>query len=186
MMRRPSSRPIIERLPCIRLKDICQLIPRRDPHITVNPDAYGWRYPGKVTLSSDSIKISDAAIVPQCFRLAWFKTGKGKNQPVIVCSCRRNTKILFFYHGRYACRHCHKADYQSQRLSKSRRRLWKAGRLRLELDGLPSDYRLPPKPRGRHRKRYLQLCDEIAHLEAKARKAKKRDFDTRLYAYHLT
>jgi hypothetical protein len=184
-MRRSSNRPIVERLPCIRIKDICGLIPRHNPHITVNPDAYGWRYPGKVLIPTHSIKITDVAIVPQCFRLTWFKTGKGKHQPVIVCSCRKNTKVLYYYQGRYACRHCHKADYLCQRISKARTRLWQAARLRLQLNGSPTDYKLPPRARGRHRKRYLQLTDRIAGLEQKARKARKRDFDIRLYAYHL-
>jgi hypothetical protein len=185
-MRRSSSRPIVERLPCIRLKDICKLIPRHDPNLTCNPDAYGWRYQGKVLLSTHSIKITDAAIVPQCFRIAWFKTGKGGHQPVIVCSCRRNAKVLYYYQGRYACRRCHKADYLCQRVSKGRQRLWQAARLRIELNGSPDDYKLPPRPRGRHRKRYLRLTDRIASLEQRARKARKREFDTRLYAYHLT
>jgi hypothetical protein len=180
-MRRSSSRPIVERLPCIRLKDICKLIPRHDPNLTCNPDAYGWRYPGKVLLSTHSIKITDAAIVPQCFRIAWFKTGKGRHQPVIVCSCRRNAKVLYYYQGRYACRRCHKADYLCQRVSKGRQRLWQAARLRIELNGSPDDYKLPPRPRGRHRKRYLRLTDRIACLEQRARKARKREFDTRLY-----
>jgi hypothetical protein len=181
-----SNRPIVERLPHIAIKDIAKLIPRHNPNITVNPDAYGWRYPGKVLLSTHSIKITDAAMIPQCFRLAWIKTGFGRHRPLIVCQCRRSTYYLYFYQGRYACRHCHKADYLCQRLSKSRQRLWKAARLRIELNGLPSDYRLPSRPRGRHRKQYLQAADRIASLEQQARKAKKRDFDINLYAYHLS
>jgi hypothetical protein len=184
-MRHSSNRPIVERLPYIAIRDIAKLIPRHNPHLTVNPDAYGWRYPGKVLLSTHSIKITDAAIVPQCFRLAWFKTGKGRHQPVIVCSCHRNTKVLYFYNGRYACKHCHRAHYYCQRISKGRQRLWKAARLRIQLNGLPTDYKIPPKPRGQHRKTYLRLYDQIAQLEAKARKARNREFDTRLYAYHL-
>jgi hypothetical protein len=64
--------------------------------------------------------------------------------------------------------------------------LWKAARLRIQLNGLPTDYKIPPKPRGQHRKTYLHIYDRIAQLEAKARKARKREFDTRLYAYHLS
>jgi hypothetical protein len=185
-MRRHSNRPLVERLPYIAIRDIAQLIPRRDPNLSINPDAYSWRYPEKVLLSTHSIKITDAGIVPQCFRLVWFKTGKGRHQPVIVCSCRKNTKILYFYNGRYACRRCHKAGHLCQRLSKGRSRLWQAARIRLRLNGLATDYKLPPKPRGRHRKQYLQAVDRIVHLEAKARKARKREFDTRLFAYHLS
>jgi hypothetical protein len=171
-------------MPYVAIRDIVKLIPRHDPNITVNPDAYGWRYPGKVLLSTHSIKITDHGI-PQLFKVKWIKTGMGKHRPLIVCQCRRNAQMLYFHHGRYACRHCHKADYLCQHLSKPRTKLWKAARLRLDLNGSPSDYKLPPRPRGRHRKRYLQLTDRIASLELKARKARKREFDTRLYAYHL-
>jgi hypothetical protein len=72
-MRRLSNRPIVERLPHIAIKDIAKLIPRHNPNITVNPDAYGWRYPGKVMLSMNGIKITDAAIVPQFFRVCLGK-----------------------------------------------------------------------------------------------------------------
>ena len=184
-MRRSSNRPIVERLPYIRIRDIAPLIPRHNPTLTCNPDAYGWRYPGKVMLSMNGIKITDAAIVPQFFRFAWFKTGKGRHQPVIVCGCRRNTKVLYYHQGRYACRRCHKADYLCQRISKARNKLWQAARLRLQLNGSPTDYKLPSRPRGRHRKQYLQAIDRIASLEQQARKARKREFDIKLYAYHL-
>jgi hypothetical protein len=180
-----SNRPIVERLPHLAIKDIAKLIPRHNPNITVNPDAYGWRYPGKVLLSTHSIKITDAAIIPQCFRLAWIKTGMGKQRPLIVCQCRRNTQILFYHHGRYACRFCHKADYLCQRISKARTRLWQAARLRLQLNGSPNDYKLPPRPRGRHRKTYVRLRDRIASLELKGRRARRREIDARFYAYHL-
>jgi hypothetical protein len=82
-----SNRPIVERLPHIAIKDIAKLIPRHNPNMTINPDCYNWRYPGKVSLTMHSIKITDAAIVPQCFRLAWIKTGMGKQRTLIVCQC---------------------------------------------------------------------------------------------------
>jgi hypothetical protein len=182
---RHSTRPIIERLPHIAIKDIAKLIPRHNPHLTVNPDAYGWRYPGKVLLSTHSIKITDAAIVPQCFRLAWIKTGMGKQRPLIVCQCRRNTKTLYYYHGRYACRHCHRADYLCQHLSAGRKRIWKASRLRLQLNGSPNDYALPKRPKGKRRKHYFKIIDRIANLEQKAHKLRNRTIDTRYFAYHI-
>ena len=109
----------------------------------------------------------------------------GEAKTMIVCSCRINTKMLYFDQGRYVCSHCHKAEYQSQHLSKARTRLWQAARLRIRLNGSPNDYKLPPRPRGRHRKRYLRLSDRIASLEQRARRARKRSFDTKLFAYHL-
>lgn len=184
-MRTRSTRPLVERLPCIRLKDICGLIPRHDPHLTCNPDVYGWRYPGRVILSMNGIKITDAAIVPQFFRFAWVRTA-GKPRPLIICQCRRKAQILYFYSGRYACKHCHKADYLCQHLSKGRQKLWQSARLRLQLNGLPSDYALPKRPKRMRRKHYHRLIDSIAQLEAKARKTRKREFDSGVYAYHLT
>jgi hypothetical protein len=77
-MKQSSNRPIIERLPYIAIKDIAKVIPRRNPNEVYCLDSFGLRYPGKVMLSMNGIKITDAAIVPQFFRFAWFKTGKGR------------------------------------------------------------------------------------------------------------
>ena len=157
-MRRLSNRPIVERLPHIAIKDIAKLIPRHNPNITVNPDAYGWRYLGKVMLSMNGIKITDAAIVPQFFRFAWVRTA-GKLRPLIICQCRRKAQILYFYSGRYACQHCHRAQYVSERQSKAGRRLWKAAKKR--------------------------LVAEIQHLEQQAKHSRIKDFDIKALAYHL-
>jgi hypothetical protein len=184
-MRKHSIRPMVERLPYIAIRDIAKLIPHHNPHAVYQLDSFGLRYPGKVMLSTHSIKVTDAGIIPQCFRLAWIKTGMGKQRPLIVCQCRRNAQILYFHQGRYACRRCHRAEYQSQHLSKARNRLWQAARLRIELNGLPSDYKLPPRPKGQRRKTYLRLTDRISQLELQARNARKREIDTSLYAYHL-
>ena len=183
---RHSTRPIIERLPHIAIKDIAKLIPRNNPRLTVNPDAYGWRYPGKVLLSTYSIKITDAAIIPQCFRLTWIRTGGGKPRPLIVCQCRRNAQILYFHNGRYACKHCHRARYVSERQSKAGRRLWKAAKKRIEIDSFPSRFHsLSPKAKGRHSKKYARLVAEIQRLEQQAKHSRIKDFDIKALAYHL-
>jgi hypothetical protein len=184
-MRRSSSRPIVERLPYIRIGDIASLIPRHDPNLTCNPDAYNWRYPGKVILSMNGIKITDAAIVPQFFRFAWVRTA-GKPRPLIVCQCRRKAQILYFYGGRYACKHCHRAQYVSERQSKAGRELWKAAKKRIEIDSFPSRfYDLSPKAKGRHHKKYARLVAEIQHLEQQAKQSRIKDFDIKALAYHL-
>jgi hypothetical protein len=181
-----SNRPIVERLPHLAIKDIAKLIPRHNPNITVNPDAYGWRYPGKVLLSTHSINITDAAIIPQCFRLAWIKTGMGKRRPLIVCSCRRKAQVLYYYQGRYACKHCHRAQYVSERQSKAGRKLWKAVKKRIEIDSIPSRFHsLSPKAKGKHRKKYARLVAEIQHLEQQAKHSRVKDFDIKALAYHL-
>jgi hypothetical protein len=180
-MKAPSNRPIVERLPNIAIKDLVAVIPRRNPNEIYCLDSFGLRYGGtKILVSSHAIKVGN-----QQFRIKWVKTGFGRHRPLLVCACGRATYYLYDCHGRYACKHCHRAHYLCQRLSKSRQRLWKAARLRLLLNGLPSDHKIPPKPRGQHRKTYLRLYDRIAQLEAKARKARKRIIDSRYFAYHL-
>jgi hypothetical protein len=183
-MRKRSNKPIVERMPCIRLKDIRELIPRHNPHITVNPDAFSWRYPGKVLVSAHGIKITDHG-VPQFFKFTRISVGLGKHVLAIVCQCGRNTKRLFYHHGRYACRHCHKADYLIQHLSPGRRKIWKSARKRLEWNGSPTDYALPKRPKGKNRKHYLKAIDEIASLEQKAHKLRNRTIDSRYFAYHI-
>jgi hypothetical protein len=180
-----SNRPIVERLPHIAIKDIAKLIPRHNPNITVNPDAYGWRYPGKVLLSAHGIKIIDHG-VPQFFKFTRVSIGLGKQRLEIACQCGRNTKRLFYHHGRYACRFCHgPADYLCQHLSAGRNRIWKAARLRLQLNGAPTDYALPKRPKGKNRKHYLKTIDEIARLEQNAHKLHNRTIDSRYFAYHI-
>ena len=185
-MRHSSNRPIIEKLPYIRIRDIAPLIPRNNPAITCNPDAYGWRYPGRVMLSMTGIKVTDAAIVPQFFRFSWVRTGRGKPRPLIVCQCRRKAQILYFYSGRYACKYCHRAQYVSERQSKAGRKIWKAAKKRIEIDSFPSRFHsLSPKAKGRHHKKYARLVAEIQHLEQQAKHSRIKDFDIKSLAYHL-
>jgi hypothetical protein len=183
-LRKRSNRPLVERLPYIAIRDIAKLIPRHNPTITVNPDAYGWRYPGKVLISTLGLKITDHG-APQLFKFKWVRIGLGKQRLGIVCQCRRTTHRLFYWQGRYACRHCQKADYLCQHLSGGRKRLWQAARLRLQLNGSPNDYALPKRPKGKHRKHYLHAIDKIASLEQKLHNLRNRTIDVRCFAYHI-
>jgi hypothetical protein len=133
-MRHSSKRPIIERLPHIAIKDIAKVIPRNNPNAVYCLDNFGLRYGGvKVLVSTHAIRVDH-----QQFRIKWVRTGFGRHRPLLICGdCKRSYQRLYEYHGRYACKHCHKADYLCQRLSKGRQRLWKAARLRTSL----MDYR---------------------------------------------
>jgi hypothetical protein len=185
MRTRSSRRPIVERLPCIRLKDIRELIPRHNPHITVNPDPQGWKYPGQVRLSALGIKITDHG-APQLFKFTRVSIGLGKERLLIVCQCGRNTTRLFYRDGCYSCRHCPpRVDYLIQHLSPGRRKLWKATRLRLKLSSAPNDDALPKRPKGKNRKHYLRAIDEIAQLEQKKYRLRNRTIDSRYFPYHI-
>jgi hypothetical protein len=185
MRRMPSTRPIIERLPYIAIKDLVGIIPRRNPHEVYCLDTLGWRYPGKIALTANGIRVVDAAIVPQFFPFAWVRTA-GKPRPLIVCQCRRKAQVLYFYQARYACKHCHRAQYVSERQSKAGRKLWKAAKKRIEINSIPSRrHSLSPKTKGKHRKKYARLIAEIQHLEQQAIHSRIKDFDIKALAYHL-
>jgi hypothetical protein len=172
----------VERLPHIAIKDLVDKIPCDNPNAVYQLNAFGIGYGGaKILVSTHAIKVNH-----QQFRVRWIKTHFGRPRPLLICTCGRSTYYLYENHGRYACRHCHKAEYLCQHLSKARNKLWQAARLRIELNGSPDRYAIPPRPRGKHRKTYLRLYDRISQLEAKARKARKREFDTRYFAYHLS
>jgi hypothetical protein len=183
-MRKRSNKPIVERMPCIRLKDIRELIPRHNPHISVNPDAFSWRYPGKVLLSANGIKITDHG-TPQFFKFTYVRIGLGKQKLLLVCSCHRKAQVLYYYQGRYACKHCHHAHYLIQHLSHGRRRLWKASRLRLKLGGSPNDDALPKRPKRQSRKCYIKVVDEITTLEQKKYRLRNKEIDIKAFAYHI-
>jgi hypothetical protein len=189
MPRHSSKRPIVEWLPYIAIKDLVEVIPRRNPNEVYCLDSFGLRYGGaKLRVSTHALEVASTNGNKQVFRIKWVRTGMGKHRPLIVCSCGRSYQQLYYSdrEGRWACRRCLRAHYLCQRISKARNKLWQAARLRIELNGAPSDHKIPPRPRGQHRKTYLQLYDQIAQLEAKARRARKREFDIKLFAYHLT
>jgi hypothetical protein len=178
-MRRSSNRPIVERLPHIAIKDIAKVNPRNNPNAVYCLDSFGLRYGGsKVSVSAYNLKIDH-----QQFRIKWIRAGFGRPRPLIVCSCGRALQLLYEYYGRWACRRCLKATYLSERISHSRQRLWKAAKLRLKNGGTPTESL--KRPRYKHRKTYQRVQDQIHYLEMKARKARNKQFDVRLFAYHL-
>ena len=180
-----SSRPIIERMRFIAIRDIAELIPTDDPLAKVNPDFYGWRYPGQVLLTARTIKTTDAG-APQLFPFKLVRTGKGKPRPLIICQCRRSTQFLYHHNGRYACKRCHRAHYLSQRQSKAGRKLWKAAKKRIKVNAIPRPFdSIPSMSRYKHHKRYKKLVQEIQQLEAQARHSTIKGFDIGTLAYHL-
>ena len=185
-MKKRSTRPIVERLSHIGIRDIIDKIPRRDPNAVYCLDAFGLRFGGaRVRVCNYALEITNTSGLKQVFAIKWIKTHFGRPRPTIKCSsCKMNYQILYEYYGRWACRRCLKATYLSERVSHSRQKLWKATKLRLKNGGTPTESL--KRPRGRHRKQYQRIQDQIHQLEMKARKAYKREFDSRYFAYHLS
>src|SRR5689334_8543541 len=135
--RNSGPRPIVEQLPYININDLRQAIPRNyGTNIYSNP----FRYPQvrHMRLSYRSIEIIDHTDRSQVFGIAWIPTYYGKNRAIFVCSnCCCGALRLFARHGTYACRHCHRAQYLSQKQNSASRQRLAAAKLRLKLGGLP-------------------------------------------------
>ena len=75
--------------------------------------------------------------------------------------CGRRVAILYLGNNIFACRHCYKLVYQSQRETKSRRGYRGAGKIRSKLAWSPGIANLPGgKPKGMHWKTYYRLLDK--------------------------
>jgi hypothetical protein len=139
-------------------------------------------------LSTSCLEITDYFGRVQRFRIVWIPTYFGRHRAILVCSsCGRRVIRLFSRYGNYACRHCHRAQYLSQKQNTATRKRLAACKLRLKLGGLP-DIRepLPPKAKWEHRKGYQKLRSQAQALEAQANQTRfRKEIDIRTFAYHV-
>lgn len=168
-----STRPTVELLRNINISELRHLVPRY-PNEIVEPDiGFGLKYPliERLRLSCSAIEITcRISQRVQLFKLKWCKTYFGKSRVVIECSCGRGAQRLFHKHGNWACRHCHRAVFASQKDDSEGRKRLKASYLRLQLNGLPNIYEpLPLKPKWLRWPTYRQQRQKIIELEAKAK-----------------
>jgi hypothetical protein len=106
----------------------------------------------------------------------------------LVCgSCGCGAIRLFAHYGTYACRHCHKAVYASQKHDQNGRQRLAASKLRLQLGGLPDICEpMPSKPKWTRRRTYQRIRNEIQALEAEAKTRRfRKPIATQLFAYHV-
>jgi hypothetical protein len=173
----------------ININDLRRVIPRYADEIC-EPDTFGLKYPGiRLRLSTFTLEIVDCFDRVQCFRIRWARTGFGHHRPILLCnSCGRGAIRLFFRYGTYACRHCHRALYASQKNNQLGRKRLAAAKLRLvELGGLPDiNEPFPPKPKWTRRRTYQRIRNEIQALEADAKTRRfRKPMATQLFAYHV-
>jgi hypothetical protein len=183
---RRSDRPTVELLPFIRLDDL-RPIARNNPHLR-ECVAPGWKYPhvARLRFSALAIEITTQNGNTESFRLHWISTGQG-TQPraAITCHCGRRTERLFYFRGKHACLHCHRALYKSQRLDQHGRKLFKASKMRLALGGLPNwNEPIQAKVGKKYWRNYLAKRDKIERLEASAKKM-RRPFDISIFRYGI-
>jgi hypothetical protein len=92
--------------------------------------------------------------------LEWARCNYGGRRPWFLCpagGCGRRVAILYL-DGIFACRHCHKLAYSSQRIAAWERALNQAQTIRERLGGTASMYDpFPERPKGMHRRTYREL-----------------------------
>jgi DNA-directed RNA polymerase subunit RPC12/RpoP len=186
--RHSEPRPTIELMPAININELRHAIPRYSN--TINEPNVTFKYLdiARLRLSTFCLEITGRNGHVQRFRIVWIPTYFGRHRAILVCSsCGRRAIRLFSRYGNYACRHCHRAQYLSQKQNATRKRL-AACKLRLKLGGLP-DIRepLPPKAKWKHKRRYQALRNQVQTLEAKAKQTRfRKEIDIRTFAYHVT
>jgi hypothetical protein len=187
--RHSEPRPTVELMPAICIHDLRHIIPRYRGQV-IQPDV-SLRYPGlaHLRLSASCLEVVGQNGYVQRFPIAWIRTGFGNHRPILVCSsCRVGAIRLFSKYGSYACRHCHRALYASQKYNQVGRKRLQASKLRLQLGGFP-DIRdsIPAKPKWTRRRTYQRIRNEIQALEAKAKTRRFRTpLSTQLFAYHAS
>jgi hypothetical protein len=185
--RHSEPRPTVELMPAICITDLRNAIPRNHAtNIYSNP----FKYPQirHLRLSYRSIEIVDHHDRSQVFGIQWIPTYFGAHRAIFVCnSCRCGAIRLFARHGTYACCHCHRALYASQKHNQTGRKRLQASKLRLQLGSLPDiNEPLPPKSKWTRRRTYQRIRNEIQSLEAKTNARRfRKPLSPRVFAYHI-
>jgi hypothetical protein len=173
-------------MPAININELRYAIPRYANEIC-EPDV-ALKYPliGRLRLFATLIEITDRFDRIQRFRIKWARTGFGRHRPILLCnSCGRGVIRLFFRYGTYACRHCHKALYASQKNNQIGRNASQPQNC--ACNSAPSQIFVSqclPSPNG-HRT-YQRIRNEIQALERKANTRRfRKPLSSQLFAYHI-
>src|SRR5262245_36172073 len=136
--KKSEPRPTIELMPAININELRHVIPRY--HGQINEPDVSLKYPGLayLRLSASTLEIMGRNGYIQRFRIVWIPTHFGKHRAILVCGqCGCGAVRLFGHYGNYACRHCHRALYASQKNDQFGRKRLAATKLRLELGSFP-------------------------------------------------
>jgi hypothetical protein len=184
--RRSEPRPTIELMPSISINELRHVIPRY-PNDVYEPNIE-LKYPhiARLRLFASHIEITGRNGHIQYFRIEWIKTGLGAPRAILVCSCGYGAIRLFARYGNYACRHCHKAVYASQRHNQFARPRLAASKLRIKIGSWPDiNEPIAPKPKWKRKRRYQALRHQVEALETQAKQTRfRKPIPTQLFAYH--
>jgi hypothetical protein len=177
-------------MPAINIHELLHLIPRFRGRAIEPNTSFLLPYLARLKLTGDCLELEDRAERVQRFRIVWIRTGAGRHRPLLVCSgCGRRTTRVFakYEYGTYACRHCHRALYASQKYDQDGRKRLAASKLRLRMGGLPDiEEPIPPKRKRQHKRTYRAARKTLEQLEAPIKGHRfKKPLATRLFAYHV-
>src|SRR5262245_40094657 len=184
--KRSEPRPIVELTPHLDIHELRHIIPRNYSTYIYRND-FKYPFAQKITLSRINIEVLLHSGYNQHIGLHWVRTGMGRSRAIFVCQCGYGARRLFFRHGYLACKVCHQAQYLCQKQKTSSRKRLTASKLRLKLGRLPNiNEPLPAKAKGKHRKRYQRLRNQVIALEAQAKLTRfRKDINIRALAYHV-
>jgi hypothetical protein len=116
--------------------------------------------------------------------IVWTECHLGGERPWFLCEgfsagrrCGRRAAVLYEAGGVFACRHCCRLAYTSQRETPLYRSMRRARKIRARLGASPSlADALPGKPKGMHRTTYQRLLVQAQRAEAAVMTATERRF----------
>jgi len=175
-------------MPVININHLRQVIPHY--HGQVHEPDVSFKYPdlAYLRLSASTLEIMSRNGHVQYFRIVWVRTGLGRHRAMLVCStCHGGAIRLFGHYGNYACRHCHRALYASQKNNQFARPRLAASKLRIQIGSWPDiNEPIAPKPKWKHKRRYQALRNQVEALETQAKQTRfRKSIPTQLFAYHV-
>jgi hypothetical protein len=116
-------------------------------------------YAGASDLALLGVSTEGGGLPPgQIVKFTWTSCTYGGMRPWFVCPvphCSRRVAILYDNHGSFACRHCLKLAYKSQRRTIDRQALRRAQLVRIGVaSSRRRDEQFPGRPKGMHRRTY--------------------------------
>jgi hypothetical protein len=175
-------------MPQINIRELGRFVPRYYGKVFEFEPSFLYPHLTRLKLTGDCLELEDITGRVQRFRIVWITTGFNRHWPILVCgSCPRRVVRLFAKLGTYACRHCHRALYKSQRHNQHGRKRRSAAKLRLCLgDWSDVGEPIPSKPRWKHKRRYRIACKALEQLEAPIKRHRfQKPLDMKLFRYHV-
>lgn len=83
-------------------------------------------------------------------------------------ACGRRCVRLYTINGHWLCRQCHGLAYQTQRLHKARRLIYRKHKVLSRVGGVGAGGYPKDKPKGMHERTYYRLWEKADDFEAKA------------------